>query len=205
MESQNQPSYSGESDTELFSEINLTEWYPVEKELDETLTDIRKKVDTYRWFYLKNDKFDIIALRKKTVFTKYKNKKDFIGFKYQDMFKNEKNLIRLVCQLVNEMEKMKATGKVLFFRELYLATRKNSGVQKLFKTYIAEGNDDSFAIEQKENVDYYRWCFLVYRNRYNYIFHLIIQIFNYTQESLKSIKNYNDVFDFCLKNINDVC
>lgn len=180
------------------SDIDLTQFYSTDSAKDEKIEELRKKIEQFKWFYLKNEKFDIIALRKKTVYEKFKSDKGFIGNKFKEVFQAEEDKCKLVCQLVNEREKMKATGKVLFFRELYLSTRKNVSVQKLFKMYIGDEDDTAFAINEKGNVDYYRWCFLVHKNRFNYILNCLKGIdLELDLNEIKNVKNYNDVFDYC--------
>lgn len=182
-----------------FEDIDLTDFYTDNLE-SEKGKECRKLIDTHRWFYLKNEKNDIIALRKKTVFVKFKSDKKFIGFKFQDCFKEEKNLCVLLTQTVNEREKMKSLGKVLFYRELYLSTRKNASVQKLFNHYIG-GNEIKFSLLEKENVDYYRWSFLVHKNRFNYIVNLIKINHSRIDVEVKNIKNYDDIYNFVMNNL----
>lgn len=188
-----------------FDEINLTEFYSDNNENDERLVELRRKIDVNKWFYLRNDKFDIIALRKKTVYEKYKDDNKFIGYKFVDFFKDENDVCILLIQLVNEMEKMKTIGKVLFFRELYLSTRKNKQVQELYKKYIG-GGESVFFMNEKENVKYYRWTFIVHKNRYVYIKKLIGDKINNLglDINFKDIKNYNDVFDYCKNNYDEL-
>lgn len=180
-----------------FEDIELTDFYTDNLETEKA-KEIRKCIDTQRWFYLKNEKNDIISLRKKTVFVRFKNDKKFIGFKFQDCFKEEKNICVLLTQTINEREKMKSIGKLLFYRELYLSTRKNASVQKLFNHYIG-GNEVKFSVLEKENVDYYRWSFLIHKNRFNYIVFLIKKIND--SLDIKEIKNYEDVYNVVMNSI----
>eukprot|EP00833_Pecoramyces_ruminatium_P013816 jgi/Orpsp1_1/1187848/evm.model.d7180000060599.1 len=158
-----------------FENISLTELNSEGGDVSAKGKQIRKEIEEWRWFYLKNEKNDIISLKKKTVYNKYKEDTDFIGSKFLQLFIEEKNPVILLTQLVNEREKMKSIGKTLFYRELYLSIRKNSNVQKLFRKYIKE-DEINFFYQEKENVDYYRWVFMIHRRRFNQLVRLLVRL-----------------------------
>lgn len=186
-------------DDNNFDKIELTNFYSNE-ETDQDL-DLRKKVEENKWFYLKNQHSFILALNKITVYNRYKNDTDFIGFKYKQIFNSETDTCILLTQIVNEREQMRSLGKILFYRELYLSTRKNESVKRMFNRYIGE-NENVFSDREKKNIDFYRWKFLVHKRRFNYISH-ILEHENGHINIVSCVKNYNDVIDVMKKIIND--
>jgi hypothetical protein len=178
---------------ELFNCANLTDFYS--EEPSEQDQELKQKIEHQKWFYLKNQKYDYISL-KKNVFDRFKEDKHFIGNIFINNFEKEEDMVILLTQFVNEKKEMKKLGKTLFYRELYLSTCKNKSVNQLFKKYIGEV-EQVFIFECKRLVDYYRWSFLVHRNRLIFIKdrinNLLIESDNL---NLKSIKNYDDVFNY---------
>lgn len=171
--------------------------------------EIKEKIKTNRWYYLKNSTNEIISLKKK-IYLKYKNDENFIGYSYKQDFK-DKDIIVLLTQVVNEREKIKSIGKILFFRENYLSTFKKEKTKKLFRKYIGlPKNEIEFINEEKENVFFYRWCIKVHKRRFNLLVSLIKEydnnnskkIFNnidIDKDVINSCKNYDNVLDICLK------
>lgn len=179
-----------------FDDIKLTDFYSNEDE--DVDIEIKRKIEEHKWFYLKNQNSYILALNKVSVYNKYKNENDFIGFKYKQLFNSETEIVILMTQIVNEREQMKSLGKILFYRELYLSTRKNESVQRMFNRYIGE-NEDIFSNREKKNIDFYRWKFLVHKRRFNYLKNLI-EYDKGEMNLVSCLKNYNDVIT-CMKDI----
>lgn len=156
----------------------------------------KKIIDEYRWFYLKNQRSDIISL-KKTVYEKYRGIMDFVGYKFTDYFK-DKDVVVLLTQCVNESEEMKKIAKILFYRELHLGNYSNKHSvfsSTLFKKYI--GGDEKLFIEnERKLISYYRWCFLVHKRRYSYVEKLT----KLEGGIVRSLKKYSDVLKYCIDN-----
>lgn len=172
---------------------NLTDFYSEEPSMKDK--ELQDKIDSNKWFYLKNQKYDYIIL-KKTVYDRYKNDTSFIGNIYTNSFENEEDMVVLLTQFVNEKKEMKKLGKMLFYRELYLSTYKNKSVNQLFKRYIGE-TEQLFVYDCKNYVNYYRWCFLVHKNRLEFIKNRINSlVIGSDNLNLKSIRNYDDVFNY---------
>ena len=118
-------------------------------EKEEREEKFKNLINTWKWFYLTNQKSDIISL-KKTVYNKYKNVKDFTGYRFTDYFKGC-NVVILLTQCVNESEEMKKIAKILFYRELHLGNYSNKHSvfsSTLFKKYI--GGDERLFIENAD-------------------------------------------------------
>ncbi|KAL6617740.1 hypothetical protein LY90DRAFT_503945 [Neocallimastix californiae] len=110
--------------------------------------EIKEKINKNRWYYLKNQKSDIITL-KKSVFMKYRNDKKFSGYRFKADFENAEYEL-LVIQYVNEKEELKKIGKILFYRESYLELRNHEKNRNLFRKYIG-GNERDFLTENKDS------------------------------------------------------
>lgn len=186
-------------DEDLWGCTDLTEFYSEEQSSKDK--EIQDKIDSAKWFYLKNQQYDYISL-KKGVYDKYKSDVKFLGIQFTKMFDTEDDMIILLTQYVNEKREMKRLGKMLFYRELYLSTCKNKSVNQLFKKYIGE-TEQLFIFDCKNLVDNYRWCFLVHKNRLVYIKNRINSLVVDSDDlNLKSIKSYDDVFNYFKNKIN---
>lgn len=186
-------------DEDLWGCTDLTEFYSEEPSSKEK--ELKDKIESAKWFYLKNQQYDYISL-KKGVFDKFKGDKAFLGIQFTKMFDTEDDMIVLLTQYVNEKKEMKRLGKMLFYRELYLSTCKNKSVNQLFRKYIGE-TEQLFIFDCKNLVDYYRWSFLVHKNRFVYIKNRINSLLVDSDDlNLKSIKNYDDVFNYFKNKIN---
>jgi len=180
-------------DEDLWGCTNLTDYYSEEPSIKDK--ELQDKIESNKWFYLKNQKYDYIIL-KKNVYDKYKNDTKFIGNAFVNIFEKEEDMIVLLVQIVNERKEMKKLGKMLFYRELYLSTCNNKSVNKLFRKYIGE-TEQLFIFDCKNLVDYYRWCFIVHKNRLVYIKDRINSLLIESDNlNVKSIKNYDDVFNY---------
>lgn len=179
---------------------SLTDLYSVEDEKDEVAEELKKEIVKNKYFYLKNQNCWIISLKSKDLFKRFRKDKEFIGNKFKDALRSESK-IALLTQVVNERLELKTIGKYLFYREVYLTTRTNKSILKLFSTYIG-GNETRFYLSEKENVNYFRWKFLVHKNRLVYVTDLLESNFNISAETVKNIKNYDDVLNYLL-NINN--
>ena len=95
-----------------------------------------------------------------------------------------------------EMKKLKG----LFYREfIYLLVKTNLLINYLKRGYIGEV-EQVFIFECKRLVDYYRWSFLVHKNRLVFIKDRINSLLIESDNlNLKSIKNYDDVFNYFKK------
>ena len=100
--------------------IKLTDLY-FDNKGKEKEEELNKKINKYRSFYLTNDKFWSISLKNKDLFKRYKGDTKFIGNKFKEILE-EDNSLALMVQLVNERFELKAIGKYLFYREIYLHT-----------------------------------------------------------------------------------
>ena len=104
----------------------------------------------------------------------------------------------LLTQIVNERVELKNIGKYLFYREIYLTTRKNKSILDLFKHYIG-GDENRFYLNERDNIGYYRWKFIVHKNRIVYVCDLLNLKFNISLDCLKCIKNYVKITSFTIK------
>ena len=131
------------------NDLKLTELY-FDNKGKEKEEELQKKINQYRCFYLKNDKFWSISLKSKDLYKKFKDDGTFIGNKFKELFQDEEEMA-LMVQIVNERFELKSIGKYLFYREVYLHTYKNASIQKLFKTYVGN-QEEQFLFEERENV-----------------------------------------------------
>ena len=177
------------------NDLKLTELY-FDNKGKEKEEELNKKINQYRCFYLKHDKFWSISLKNKDLYKKFKDDGTFIGNKFKELFQDEEEMA-LMVQIVNERYELKSIGKYLFYREVYLHTYKNASIQKLFKTYIGN-QEEQFLFEERENVRFYRWKFNVHKNRLVYVFGLLKTNFNVNNECIKQIKSYDDVLKYFL-------
>lgn len=164
------------------------------KEKEEELS---KKINKYRAFYLTNDKFWSISLKNKDLYKRYKSDTKFIGNKFKEILEDD-NDMALMVQLVNERFELKAIGKYLFYREIYLHTYRNNSIRKLFISYVGD-DEEQFLFDERENVHYYRWKFTVHRNRLVYVSELLKTSFSISSDVIKTIKSYDDVLKYFLK------
>ena len=174
---------------ESFDCPNLAEFYSTELSERQKLT--KERIEKHRWYYLKNQKNDVISI-KKSIFMKYKNDEQFIGFVFTNEFDQQTDLVILLTQWVNEKEEMKKIGRILFYREVYLHTHHDFRVKKLFKNYIGL-SERTFINDCKELVEYYRWNFKVHRNRMFFIKNRILSLDD--KINITSIRNYDDVYE----------
>ena len=186
------------SDNLLFdgeNDFQLTDLY-FDNKGKEKEEELNKKINQYRCFYLKNDKYWAISLKNKDLYKRYKDDGAFIGNKFKEILQDEDEM-GLMVQVVNERFELKSIGKYLFYREIYLHTFKNSSIKKLFKTYVGD-NEEQFLFDERENVRFYRWKFNVHKNRLVYVFGLLKTNFNVKSDCLKTIKSYDDVLKYFL-------
>jgi hypothetical protein len=176
--------------------IKLTDLY-FDNKGKEKEEELNKKINKYRAFYLINDKCWTISLKNKDLFKRYKNDSKFIGNKFKEILEDD-NDMALMVQLVNERFELKAIGKYLFYREIYLHTYKNDSIKKLFISYVGD-DEEQFLFEERENVHFYRWKFNVHRNRLVYVSELLKNNFNVSLDVIKTIKSYDDVLKYFLK------
>lgn len=192
------PKATVEDENDLFNLDNfqLTDLY-FDNKGKEKEEEINKKINKYRYFYLTNDKFWSISLKNKDLYKSYKENTKFIGNKFKEILEDDNDLA-LMVQLVNERSELKAIGKYLFYREIYLHTYRNNSIRKLFVSYVG-GDEEQFIFDERENVRYYRWKFLVHRNRLEYVSELLKTNFSVSLEIIKTIKSYDDVLKYFLK------
>lgn len=159
---------------------------------------MRNEINQIRSFYYKYDNLWAISLKNKDFFKRFRADRDFIGTRYEDFIKvNENSELYLVTMVVNERQELKNIGKYLFFREVYLCHRKSKSVLKLFNQLIG-GSEQSFFVSEKDNIGFYRWKFIVHKNRLVYVKNKLVSKFNYNPESIKKIKSYEDVLKWVM-------
>ena len=127
---------------------------------------IKNEITSYKWFYLKNKMNYSITLNKKEYYLKVKHDKEFVGNKFKEAI-DSSNKVQLLTQIINERKEITFLVESIFQDELYIQTRKNKGVLKLFKTYIG-GDEEKFFLDKKECVDFKKWKVLVHKNRLVY-------------------------------------
>ena len=151
----------GSTEDVLFGGENICELYSNEDDKHQLEEELNSEIGRYKYFYLKNQNVWIISLKNKELYKRYKNDNDFIGNRYKDLLKDQ-NKICLLTQIVNERVELKNIGKYLFYREVYLTTRKNKSILDLFKHYIG-GDENRFYLNERDNIGYYRWKFIVHK------------------------------------------
>lgn len=187
-----------DSSGDLFNleDFQLTDLY-FDNKGKEKEEELNRKINRYRAFYLTNDKFWSISLKNKDLFKHYKGDTKFIGNKFKEILEDD-NDMALMVQLVNERFELKAIGKYLFYREIYLHTYRNNSIRKLFISYVGD-DEEQFLYEERENVHFYRWKFTVHRNRLVYVSELLKTNFSVSSDVIKTIKSYDDVLKYFLK------
>ena len=179
--------------------LNITDLYSTEQTVNLKEVEIQNEIGKFKWFYLKHKSEYSISLsgtKFKEYYLKVQGDKEFIGNKFKELI-DPTNKIQLLTQLVNERRELLNLGKLLFYSELYISTRNNKSVKKLFKTYVGE-DEANFLFKEKEGVKYNRFKFIVHKNRLVYCSSLLKSHYNMSSLDIQCIKNYDDVLKYVL-------
>ena len=167
------------------------------EDLEEKRVILRNKINAAKRFYYEG--FNDQIMLSHSTYVRFKNVKDFIGFPWKSRIDDMKE-VELVCQLVNEKNRINYTCNLLFFREA--AFRLDYGIRsKLMKKYIGRSNATKFIkninLEIVENM----WFLTIYRKRFSYVKTRVFSILGGNNEFIKLFKNYDDVYDYFIANL----
>lgn len=161
-------------------------------EMENKRNFIRRKLDFCKKFYF--DANDQLLLNHRS-FLKYSGISTFeVGYAWKNRV-DKMDKIELLCQLVNEVNQIKACCLQLYYRESAVSVSKGRR-DKLVKKYIGEGHEQEFKESVEREVKEFVWFLKVYKKRYLDIKDRIVKILGLDEEFLKSIKTFEDVYDY---------
>lgn len=193
-----------ENFTSFFEDDTVIYETPVELNLSETEKKkeaIKERIEKAKKFYFDNYNYQINLNHDSYVrFHSIENFK--VGFKYQNRIDGMAE-VELMCQLVNERQKIKWTCRKLYFLEssLRVDTSVNS---KLLAKYIGS-TLIAFKTEIEEEINEYRWMLKVYRDRFIYVRDKIVDRLSMELTTIKLIKDYDQVYQFFCNEIDNKC
>lgn len=161
-------------------------------EMENKRNFIRRKLDFCKKFYF--DANDQLLLNHRS-FLRYSGITTFdVGYAWKNKV-DKMDKIELLCQLVNEVNQIKACCLQLYYRESAVSVSKGRR-EKLVKKYIGTGHEKDFNESVEREVKEFVWFLKIYKKRYLDVKDRVIKVLGLDEEFLKSIKTFEDVYDY---------
>lgn len=161
-------------------------------EMENKRNFIRRKLDFCKKFYF--DANDQLLLNHRS-FLKYSGITTFeVGYAWKNRV-DKMDKIELLCQLVNEVNQIKACCLQLYYRESAVSVSKGRR-EKLVKKYIGIGHEKDFNESVEREVKEFVWFLKTYKKRYLDVKDRVMKVLGLDEEFLKSIKTFEDVYDY---------
>lgn len=161
-------------------------------EMENKRNFIRRKLDFCKKFYF--DANDQLLLNHRS-FLRYSGITTFdVGYAWKNKV-DKMDKIELLCQLVNEVNQIKACCLQLYYRESAVSVSKGRR-EKLVKKYIGIGHEKDFNESVEREVKEFVWFLKTYKKRYLDVKDRVMKVLGLDEEFLKSIKTFEDVYDY---------
>ena len=168
------------------------------QKMEEKRSFIKTKLDYGRRFYFESN--DQLLLNHNS-FLRYSGISNFdVGYAWKNKV-DRMDKFQLLCQLVNEMNQIKACCLQLYYRESAISVCPSRRI-KLIQKYIGKSHENEFKTKTEREVKEFVWFLKIYKRRYLNVQERVKNVLGLDVEFIKSIKTYDDVYDYFIYNCN---
>lgn len=168
------------------------------RKMEEKRSFIKTKLDYSRRFYFESN--DQLLLNHNS-FLRYSGISNFdVGYAWKNKV-DRMDKFQLLCQLVNEMNQIKACCLQLYYRESAISVCPSRRI-KLIQKYIGKSHENEFKTKTEREVKEFVWFLKIYKRRYLNVQERVKNVLGLDVEFIKSIKTYDDVYDYFIFNCN---
>lgn len=168
------------------------------QKMEEKRSFIKTKLDYGRRFYFESN--DQLLLNHNS-FLRYSGISNFdVGYAWKNKV-DRMDKFQLLCQLVNEMNQIKACCLQLYYRESAISVCPSRRI-KLIQKYIGKSHENEFKTKTEREVKEFVWFLKIYKRRYLNVQERVKNTLGLDVEFIKSIKTYDDVYDYFIYNCN---